>query len=514
VDTRPFTTPLPSGPGNGHRSPAGVDSLHYYSPRDNDRETTRYLSAATQFSLEYARIVVRRVIHEPYRALAPAYGADVAVVARWALDSLRRMALRDALLTLTFVAGGILCWLCSALLLPALLWTAIAIFVTLTAAFIIIVYERWIRLYRVLGQQMRWDSFDPAAAPMPAEARVNQRLQAVADRRNGNLVVFRAHTAFAGSGRRLGREQLVINVNRGKPGKDGTPTEPKPFTNAEVHAALLTAVKRIKLRDVQAGERVYVNGRHIRGNQELQRQPLEPPFSSVSDDLVLKAAEHPTPDARAYVCAEMHGWQGQLVVTMFARAVHTGGWLYIEYSFYSIPPIEWQYMLVDSLHEEPLARRLRKTFMWGLRRTVPTLIVSPFALVGQGIERLKWRAKETSQAYSIVHGQAFDYGALRSIREDASGVNRQHYFLARDEIMYLLLLQKSLLREVENFLDEHNVELEEFKEQAKIIIDASNKNYSLHVGTVSNSTFAFGENAKATSAEGKTGAAGKSADHE
>ena len=68
--------------------------------------------------------------------------------------------------------------------------------------------------------------------------------------------------------------------------------------------------------------------------------------------------------------------------------------------------------------------------------------------------------------------------------------------------MYVLLLQNSLLREIENFLNEHNIATTEFKEQAKIIIDASNKNYSVHIGNVSNSTFAVGDKAKA-SGEGK-----------
>jgi hypothetical protein len=64
--------------------------------------------------------------------------------------------------------------------------------------------------------------------------------------------------------------------------------------------------------------------------------------------------------------------------------------------------------------------------------------------------------------------------------------------------MYLLLLQNTLLREMEDFLEDHNIATAQFKEQAKIIIDASNKNYSLHIGKVSDSTFAFGDNAKAS----------------
>jgi hypothetical protein len=484
--------------GNGQRSPTSEDGLHYYSPRDDDRETTRYLSAATQISLDYARRVVNRVIHEPYRALAPAYGADVTVVARWALDSLRRIVVRDTLLTIDLLFGVVLCWLFYSLSSPRWLWTPIAVLIMLTTAFIIVMNEHWVRWYRILGHQMLRGGFNPGKAPGSSSPRVNQRLKAIADRRNGNLVVFREHSAFAGSGIRLGREQIVIDVSRGEEADDGSPTEPSPFTTVDVHTAMLNAINAIKLRDMHVEERVFVNGRHVLGNQKLQRQPLEPPYSSVSKELLLNAVEYPTPDARAYVCAEIHGWQGQLVVTMFTRAVRTGDWLYIEYSFYLLRPIKLMYMNVDLLYEESWMRSIRKSLAWSIWRTVPLLVSAPFALAMQTAERLSWRAREATQAYYIDHGQAFDYGALRSIREDASGGNRQHYFLARDETMYLLLLQKSLLREVRHFLREHNIASEDFDEQVKVIINASYTNYSSHIGSVSQSTLAFGENAKAS----------------
>jgi hypothetical protein len=182
---------------------------------------------------------------------------------------------------------------------------------------------------------------------------------------------------------------------------------------------------------------------------------------------------------------------------MFARAVHTGGWLYVEYSFYLLPPIDMAYTRVDFLYNESLTSRMRKTLSWSMARTVPYLLVSPFSLAKRGSETLVWNARESAQGYFINRGQSFDYGALRSIREEACQRGNGHYFIKRDITMYLLLLQNSLLREMENFLDDHNVATAQFKEQAKIIIDASNKNYSLHIGNVSDSTFAIGDSAKA-----------------
>jgi len=60
---------------------------------------------------------------------------------------------------------------------------------------------------------------------------------------------------------------------------------------------------------------------------------------------------------------------------------------------------------------------------------------------------------------------------------------RRHYFLARDEKMYVLLAQQTLTRAVEIFLENHNVDLEWYKAQVKVIFDNSIK-----VGDISNST--------------------------
>jgi hypothetical protein len=502
METRPFTPATPEA-SNGHANAQGAHShLHYYSQRDNDRETTRYLSAATQINLDYAKRVVDRVVHEPYRALAPAHGADVTVVARWALDSLRRIAYRDAVLATTLIAGVFFSWLFAAVVQASAWFVFATVLVMLGVAFSAIACEHWIRWYRILAGQMLRDGFDPERAPEPTTERVRLRLKAAADRKSGNLVVFREHAAFIGSGNRLGQEQIVIDASHGKENDDESSSEPIPFTNTDVHVAIAKAIGNIQLPGLNVVERVFVNGKHVRGNRGLQRQPLEPPFASVSDELLRGAADHPTADARAYVCAEIHSWQGQLVVTMFARAVHTGGWLYIEYSFYLLPPIDVAYTRIDSLYSESLARRFRKTSAWSIVRTFPYLLASPYSLVKQGIKIFSWNARESAQGYLIRRGQSFDYGALRSIREAACWRRNRHYFINRDITMYVLLLQKTLLREIENFLNDHNIASTEFKEQAKIIIDASNQNYSLHIGNVSNSTFAVGDKAKA-SGEGK-----------
>jgi hypothetical protein len=501
---------------NGHNGSAGNGKLaqeprtfpengnadfHRYSLRDGDRETTRYLSAKTLIDVEYASNVVHSIVHEPYRALAPAYGADVTVVARWAIDSLRRRMRRDVSLTVIIFAGVALYWALY-ILWSSIWWIPVGVLVTLAIAFAIVAREHWVRWHEILAGQMLHGNFDPAAAPAPEDPNARQRLLAVAQRRDGNVVVFRHRAAFRGSGRSLGREQMVIDVSQGKSETDGTVKIPQPFTNSEIHGAFIDAIADIKLRDMCIKERMFINGRHVQGHLDLQRDPLEPPYSLVSDGALRRATEHPAADARVYVCAEVHGWQGQQVVTLFARAVHTGGLLYIEWSFYVLPPIERRLMAeVDRLHEKSAVEMLRVTLFKCLYTAPFELLRSPFAVLKMMSRTVRWKALEVTQARHIRSGQIFDYGALPSIREDASQKSGSaHFFLERDAIMYVLLMQKSLLREIGNFLDRHDIALVEFEEQAKIIVDASYKNYNVHLGEVSNASIAIGESAQSGAA--------------
>lgn len=160
-----------------------------WSQQDIDLETTRYLSAATQLQVDYAELVASRVIGEPLRALAPAFGVDVVVVTRWALESLRLRWRRDLALLAILALGVVLSWVL----------TPVWLIVMLMAAWLVISYEQWVRRNRNIAGKLLHDRFDPANAPPPPSAAARDRLEEVARRRDGNLVVFRDRKPFVGS---------------------------------------------------------------------------------------------------------------------------------------------------------------------------------------------------------------------------------------------------------------------------------------------------------------------------
>jgi hypothetical protein len=463
VSHQPFVAATPTGVSrNGqHKPPEYSFRATEDSKSDHDKEATRYLSAATQLDLRYAEFVVRQVVGEPVRALAPAAGADSVIVARWALAALRRRMQRNVALTCVLTAG---------LVLTFLLWSWVPLAAMAVLGMAVTALERWVRYHQVISGQLLRDRFDLAAAPDSHSPASEQRLEVASEQQGGNLVVFQGRSAFVGSGRRVLARRMVINVGIGKRGKDGKRRTPVVFETQELHTAMAQALERMGLADLHVEERLYVNGQHISGNPEILPDELRPPATSVSRELLEEGARHPTPDARTYVCAEMRGWQGQLVVSLFARAIQANGSLHIEWSFYVLPPLAKVFLEIDKYYEQPPARQLLGSALAGMVRGVPALVSSPVYVVRNMLRPVRDRARKQRQEYRIKHGQVFNYGAPPSIRQYAWGLTERHYFLARDHWTYVYLAEHTLLKTIEAFLVNHKIDLEMFTSQQNTFI--------------------------------------------
>jgi hypothetical protein len=448
----------------------GIVGVPDLSVSPDNREATRYLAAATHVDIHYAEFVVSEVLNERFRALAPTFGVNVPVVAKWAIKALRTRALRDcalsvALLLLLLVPFIALIWLPALIFLPLLL----------IAAWLIVSCEHWQRVHNVLTRRMLRDRFDPDEAPEPRRKADRVLLAELAKRKPENLVVFSGHSAFIGSGRRLQHDHVLLDVSRGIKTDDGDEQSPEPFTSQDMHAAIVKAFDdqdglASRLDNVQVYERLFVNGLHVQNDQRLRRVPGRAPEAKVDHSLLREAARRPTPEARTYVCVEMTGWRGQLVVTLFVRAVLVGTSLYLEWQFRVLAPLHRNFLHIDRQYRVPAHHQLKQSLQAGMREMVHELIGAPFKTAQAWYRPRSARRRERGQRYAIEHGYVFDYGARASIRERASGRHRHHYFLQRDEVMYVLLAQQALSEAVGGFLHDHKVDLGEFNEQVNVIV--------------------------------------------
>lgn len=456
---------------------------------DIDWETTRYLSAATQLDLRYARFVVRRIIGEPLRAVAPAAGADIVVVTRWALAALHRRAWRDAVLA---------CLLLLVVFTSLITWSWIPIPIVTMLAIATVGYERWIRDVKIISRLMLRGRFRARDAPHSKSDRIEQRLDTVKQQQSGNLVVFRGRRAFVGSGSRVLHSRILINSGLGKKGSGGKRKNPIKFTTAELHEALESSLKEMGFTELRVGERLFVNGEHVAAEKRLLPDEFSPPVAAAPEDLLLKGCINPTPEARTYLCAEIGGWKGQLVVSLFARAVQANGSLQVEWLFNGLPPLHSTLLRIDQRYEQHTIRQLARAAVTGVTVVIPAWLASPVMYARYAIIPLVDRIQQRNIQYRIRNGYVFNYGSTRSIREGAIGYRRAHDFVVGDELTFIYLAEHTMLRALRRFLKAHNIDMKQFDKQAQTLIKKVNK-YS--VGKVEGENVAIGSKARIDSSK-------------
>jgi hypothetical protein len=458
---------------------------------ETDWETTRYLAAATQLDLGYARSVVRRIVGEPFCAVAPAAGADVVVVTRWALAALRRRAQWDAVLTCLLIIG----------VATALgVWTWIPIAVMTVLAIFIVAYERWVRDVKIIDRLMLRGRFHANDAPSPPSSRIQKRLAVVQQQQKGNLVVFHGRSAFVGSGQSVVHNRVLINVARGKKEKGGKRQQPITFSIPQLHAALETALKNMDFPEMRVGQRLFVNGEHVAADPRLLPHALEAPVATAPPGVLHEGSVHPTSEARTYVCAEIGGWKGQLVVSLFSRAVQVRGSLQVEWTFHVLPPLQTSLLLIDRRYESLRIRQIAKAVATGVRWFVPALLLAPVTFTRYAILPLTNKIRMRHQSYRIRNGYVFNYGSPRSIREYPISYRRPHDFVAGDELTFILLAQHVMLRALGRFLKVHKVDMKQFETQAKSI---TKKTKSYNVDKIKAKNVAIGDKAHAGGSKNK-----------
>lgn len=486
-----------SEPPDGIRESAGepgdLPHDHGVSLDEANRETTRYLAANTQLDLKYARSVVSQIVGEPFCAVAPAVGADVVAVTRWALAALRRRAQRDVALTCLLVVG---------VTVTVGAWTWIPIAVMVALAVFVVAYERWVRDVKIIARQMLRGRFRAHDAPSSPNQRIEKRLAVVRRQQNGNLVVFRGRSPFVGSGGEVVDDHIVVNVALGKK-KNGKRQPPIPFSTSQLHEALEAALKSMEFPDIRVGQRVYVNGEHVISDSRLLPHKLGPPATDASGDL-LRDGCNPGSEARTYVCAEIGGWKGQLVVSLFTRAVQSQGSLQVEWTFHILPPLNTNLLLIDRLYEPPVLWQVSKAVATGLLGFAPALVSAPVMAAGYAAFPFKEIARGLGQSYRIRRGYVFNYGSRRSIREAPISHRRPHNFVAGDALTFVVLGQHTLLRALGRFLKAHKVDMKQFASQEQVIINKVNK-YS--VENLKAQNVAIGNKAHANGGKKKSGPA-------
>ena len=444
-------------------------------------DATRYLCAAVHLDSRVADQVINDILEQDYRAAPSSPDVDLVPVIQHALAARTRQLTRDVILTVLLIA---MAWCLVSLHTQAFL-------VAVALAWSVILGETLVATYGVLAHDLRPGNFRPEKLPRPSNPKTRKRLEQIEEFGRSNVCVYSSYAPFVGHGRMLEAWSVALDIHR-----PATDRAAEPFTATDIHDFVLARMREIPVGKVEVTDRIYVDGRDIRGDRRFLASELSVPRAHVDPTLLRSLTVEPEDRARPYLSFQVSGWRGQLVLSVFLRFVVTSKELFVEVSHSLLTPVRDEFQVVDRLLPHPNLRQA--AFIVG-RSTVllPMLLVrAPVAFIRFLISPFSSALRSARQRREILGALRFNYGAPVSPRETVSDPRYQRYFQELDKALYAKVLEKRLLHAIVEFLDSRGIDTSEFNERKQTI-----ENHGVYVadgGTFTADSVAAGQGARAT----------------
>ena len=463
---------------NGARTDDGISSGTGFPASD----ATRYLCAAVHLDSRIAEQVVSEILEQEYKAPPSSPDVDLVPVVLHAVAARKRHLIRDAILTLLIIAC---LWL----------WASghsLEFWAALLLMWVVVFGETLVATYGVVAHDLRAGQFRADKLPMPNNAKARSRLEQIAAFGRSNVTVYSSFVPFVGSGIPIEAFSFALHLRRSTPGQ-----AEESFNAVDVHDFVLARMRELSLAKLDITDRVYVDGRDIRGDRRFLESELSVPRAQVDPSLMRSLMLDAEDRARPYLCFQLSGWRGQLVVSTVLRFVLTGKELFMEVSHSLLTPVRDEFQEVDRLLPQPTVRQATRIAGRSLIRLPMLVIRAPYAITKFVVSPISTARRGARQRREILSGLRFDYGAPVSPRETASDQRYQRYFQKLDQELYTKVLVKRLLQTLAEFFEAKGLDTSELLDRQTTI-----ENHGVYVagsGTLVADSVAAGAGAQAKS---------------
>jgi hypothetical protein len=311
------------------------------------------------------------------------------------------------------------------------------------------------------------------------------------------VTVYSGFSPFVGCGLNEGGWSFALNVAKGRRELHET-LEPIPFEVEELHDEVVSSLRALNMDQMVLEDRLYVNGQDIRDDRRFLPDPFTRPGAWTDPAVLHQFLRSPTQRIRHYTCIQVIDWQGELVLSIFFRCTKAGGNLFVEASYFLLPPLHEKYHKVDNLRATPDFAGAAELALKATIGTVPVLLLAPVHVLVQLMSRLTRWLDRLSMRRTIKANPSFDYGATTSIRQSGMSPNYRRYFQRLDREMYVKVVEQRLLDAIIQFLDEHDVDVSDLVDRQTTIL---NNGVMLSGGSIQAESLAVGTGARARASQ-------------
>ncbi|GAA4805776.1 hypothetical protein [Streptomyces ziwulingensis] len=337
----------------------------------------------------------------------------------------------------------------------------------------------------------------PDALNDEAEHAAGERFQYVRDRirreQHEPLIMYHAARPFCGAGRAYDTWVLAVEMRPA----DGSPT--RPLSNRTVLDTVRPLLEGLRLSSEYAGHPVRDRLRRLEIDEcvflpaeGLSRRADAPYDRDAFETHRTHAVEEGAEKRRHFLRVRVGGWEEELVVTVFVRVHTQGRMLMLEIAPHVLMPLRTEFQDADRTAHRFRTSNVLGKFTWAAAQ-VPVSAVRSFVTVCQAVA-YAW------QLLTGGYGDALPDGPAVSVRELGAAATGS-LFQQMDVDRYLRGVQDRVTHGVRTALAEHGYQTGEFVQ--KVI---NNSHIGTQIGTVTDSTFAVGAHARASSAAADGGA--------
>ena len=437
-----------------------------------DSNVTRHLCAAAYLDDRFADRVVRELLTSGLRAVACSPGTDVANVLAHCLTACHRRQQRDITILLVASLSITLSFVSKWALVPGVLAIYFLIVTDLNKTFKI-----------VITHFAATKAETPLRTRHASEEWILRRLSAIRHAMHGNVSIYSGFSPFVGYGPQVSGWSFTIPLIAAKSSHEVNGTKGViPFTSLELTADIRAQLKGtfkpgvgIQLRwDQLEGavveDRVFASGNTLNGDFRLLPNRRRPPCISLNLNDLEDIASNLVGCPRHYLCIHVPSWAGKVVASTFLQVSTDQRMLHIECARTILGPIPSKFRVADRYPDGLPLRKQIALLGKGAAALIPLTLAAPIRVARRANFSAGAASRYAKEARRASDDHAYDYGARTSVRELAADPNYHNYFQMQDAGKHLKITEQHILSAILDFLDEHNIDTTEFRNNQLITL--------------------------------------------